>query len=141
MELIESRSSLSEDDSSVSKIDLDNHDIGQVSFSAAQQLPQFLLPVASSYKLANKENYGNFKFKKVKLEEKKYFNKLQRLAAATKKKNTLQGTDGLDPDLYRSESDEDLSDESDLDHFEFQESVRVKLGQLKVSIFRGKEDL
>jgi hypothetical protein len=80
-----------------------------------------------------KDTFTRFKFKKIKFEEKKFFNRLHRLVAAKKKPtigsslNPMSGpVDSMAPGLYRSD-DEEASDESDLDHFEFQESMKVKL--------------
>lgn len=92
--------------------------------SSASSLPSLNLeghpdqkftPAAPSIKV-HQCNYTGFKFKKLKLEDKKYFSRLQRLVAA-KKKTTIQSSlpvDSMAPGLYHSD-DEDQTDESDLD--------------------------
>ena len=87
----------------------------------------------AAFKVKN-EVYTSLKFKKVKLEALKYFKRLHRLMA-TKKKKQPEGEDMGFPSLaaYPSDDeDEELSDESDLDAYEFQRSVRTKLQQIKV---------
>lgn len=84
-----------------------------------------------------KDTFTKYKFKKIKFEDKKYFSRLHRLVAAKKKTTTLgsslQPLDSMAPGLYISDGDGEQSDESDLDHYEFQESVKLKLLQIKVS--------
>lgn len=120
--------------SSSSSADLDRLDLSHNQGATTHQHLAFGKE-SNSLKLI-KDTFTKYKFKKLKFEDKKYFARLHRLVAAKKKTATigssLQPVDSMAPGLYRSDDEDEQSDESDLDHFEFQESVKIKLLQIKV---------
>ena len=77
------------------------------------------------------EPYVRFKFKKMKIEDVKQYRRMHRLIDTVKKRKN-QGSAGRDID---SDDDNVGEDQSDLDHDQLQEGVRMKLKQIKVSFF------
>ncbi len=74
------------------------------------------------------EPYVRFKFKKMKIDEVKQYRRMHRLVDTIKKRKN-QGSAGRDID---SDDDNAPDDQSDLDHDQLQEGVKIKLKQIKV---------